>query len=449
MKRLPFFLLAVTASLLTLTSGSAFATVARSAASPPANTTLPTISGTAQQGATLTAANGTWSGATPITYAYQWQRCSSSGSSCGTIGSATDQNYVASSSDTGGTIRVAVTATNSDGKSQALSAATATIAPLGSAPANTKQPDPSGTAQDGQTLSVDNGSWSGLAPITFSYQWQSCTPVNPVCKDLAGATGQSYAVGTSQVGSVLRANVTATNSLGKASASSNLTTVVVAKATAPINTSLPIISGPASVGQRLQATTGSWNGVAANGYGYQWSVCNAGGNACTNISGATGQSYGVGQADLGMSLKVTVTATNPTGSTNATSAATLIALQVVQTATFNAVLRPYQEVTRPSRTSNRAAGHFTAKVNGKTLTWTLTFSHLNGRPTVATLNKGARAATGAAFKSLCRNCVSPNRGTLVLTRSQLNSMLHGQAYVNIHTLRNRQGEIRGQINRVS
>src|SRR4051794_11797008 len=44
---------------------------------PPSNTATPTISGTPQDLQTLTAAPGTWAGTTPITYAYQWQQCSS------------------------------------------------------------------------------------------------------------------------------------------------------------------------------------------------------------------------------------------------------------------------------------------------------------------------------------------------------------------------------------
>src|SRR5439155_6261261 len=44
--------------------------------SAPANTSLPVISGTAQQGQTLTASQGAWSGS-PTSYAYQWQHCDS------------------------------------------------------------------------------------------------------------------------------------------------------------------------------------------------------------------------------------------------------------------------------------------------------------------------------------------------------------------------------------
>lgn len=445
MKRIPLLLVAVSGALM-LMAGSAFAGATRMAASP-ANSALPTVSGTAQTGHTLNASNGTWSGTAPIAYTYQWQRCNSSGSSCGSIGSATNQNYVASSGDIGHTIRVEVTATNADGKSQALSTATAQIAPTGNAPANTRQPNPAGTAEDGKTVTVDNGTWSGLQPITYSYQWESCTTVNS-CTDLAGMTSSSLVVGPSLVGTLLRASVTATNSIGKTSALSNATAVVVAKPTAPVNTTRPAISGLATVGQRLSASTGTWTGVTA-AYRYQWSRCNANGTSCSGVYGATGTSYGLGQADFGLSIRVSVIATNTIGSTTAISNSSAIKARILQIHTFRSVLRAGQEVSIPNGPMARAVGHFTAKVTGNTLRWTLTFSHLSGRPTVARLNRGIRGTNGAAFKSLCRSCRSPNHGTLTLTASQLAAMLRGGSYVNVHTSKNTRGEIRGQITRVS
>jgi hypothetical protein len=96
-----------------------------------------------------------------------------------------------------------------------------------------------------------------------------------------------------------------------------------------------------------------------------------------------------------------------------------------------------------------AAGHFTARVTGKTLRWTLSYSHLTGRATVAHLNKGVRGVNGVTFKTLCRPCSSPDHGTLTLTASQLDAFLRGRAYVNFHTTRNIRCEIRGQIRRMS
>ena len=91
-------------------------------ASPPVNTAPPTVSGTAQTGQTLNASTGTWS-ENPTTYAYQWQRCNSSGATCSLISGATTHLYTVASADVGSTLRATVTASNSAGSSTPASSA--------------------------------------------------------------------------------------------------------------------------------------------------------------------------------------------------------------------------------------------------------------------------------------------------------------------------------------
>jgi phosphatidylinositol-3-phosphatase len=113
---------------------------------PPQNTAPPTISGTAQQGQTLTASPGTWSGTTPITYAYQWRRCDNGGNACADVAGATAQSYTLVAADVGATMRVVVTAANSAGSGTATSAQTAVVVALGSPPPPPPSSGPCGTA---------------------------------------------------------------------------------------------------------------------------------------------------------------------------------------------------------------------------------------------------------------------------------------------------------------
>jgi hypothetical protein len=98
----------------------------------PTNTTLPTITGTAQQGQTLTAHNGSWTGE-PTGFAYQWQRCDSTGANCSPIATATAQTYLLVAADVGSTLRVAVTASNAGGNSTPASSAQTAVVQQGTA----------------------------------------------------------------------------------------------------------------------------------------------------------------------------------------------------------------------------------------------------------------------------------------------------------------------------
>ena len=132
------WLLALPLGLAALVIGSVFGAAQNGAAASkvaPSNTAPPVISGTTAVGSTLTTTNGTFTGTTPLTYTYQWRRCDQNGASCADISGATSQTYDLKAVDAGNTLRVVVTATNSDGKDTGTSVPSAVVAAAASAPA--------------------------------------------------------------------------------------------------------------------------------------------------------------------------------------------------------------------------------------------------------------------------------------------------------------------------
>jgi hypothetical protein len=94
---------------------------------PPRNIELPRISGQPRQGRQLTVSDGTWSGSLPMTFAYQWRRCDSSGNECVDIAGATARTYTPTSADVGLRMRATARATNAGGSASATSTPTATV----------------------------------------------------------------------------------------------------------------------------------------------------------------------------------------------------------------------------------------------------------------------------------------------------------------------------------
>ncbi len=193
----------------------------------PVNTVPPTISGTPTVGQTLTASDGTWSNS-PTSFAYQWLRCNGGGNSCVSVANGTQKTYTLVGADAGHTMRVRVTATNADGSNSTESAQTDAVAPAAStaAPKNTVRPIISGTPRVGQTLTTDEGSWTGN-PTSFAFQWQRCDADNIVaCADVVGATAKTYLLRVGDLGFRLRVKVTARNAKGATTANSATTAII-------------------------------------------------------------------------------------------------------------------------------------------------------------------------------------------------------------------------------
>lgn len=191
----------------------------------PSNTSLPSISGSAQDGSLLRASHGSWTGS-PTSYAYQWLRCDAQGGGCAAISGANSSTYTVQTTDVGSRLRVQVTATNAGGSGNATSRPTEVVQPTGVAPKNTAPPSISGSPQQGSTLTVNPGSWSGTPAPKLSYQWQRCTGTGGGCANINGATGTTYVLTGDDVAHTVRAVVTATNSRGSTTANTNETDLV-------------------------------------------------------------------------------------------------------------------------------------------------------------------------------------------------------------------------------
>jgi hypothetical protein len=90
------------------------------------NAAAPTISGTARQGMPLTLDRGRWLGA-PSAFAYAWSRCDATGGACAPIPGATRGTYVPVAEDSGATLRVTVTGSNTVSSGKASSQPTPVV----------------------------------------------------------------------------------------------------------------------------------------------------------------------------------------------------------------------------------------------------------------------------------------------------------------------------------
>jgi len=191
------------------------------------------------------------------------------------------------------------------------------------APTNTVLPEATPiTPEQEVTETVSTGTWLH-EPLSgyYKYQWELCNATGGECTTIGGATSEKYAPTESSIGHTLRAKVTARNSVGSSSVFSPVTNTVKA-AGPPTNTQLPVIS-PATPeqGTPASASTGTWTHEPSS-YTYQWELCNATGGECASITGATSSKYTPTEANVGHTLRVTVTAKNGEGSAAATSKAT-------------------------------------------------------------------------------------------------------------------------------
>ena len=192
-----------------LTSAATAAVAARP--NNPA-TGAPSVNGTARVGETLTASTSgiaDTDGLGNAVFSYQWT--ANDGSTDSDIQNATGETYTLVDADEGKTIKVKVSFTDDGGNDEILtSAATGEVAaapPPPNTPA-TGQPSITGTAQVGETLTVETSGISdpdGMDNATFTYQWTAGGA------DIEGATGSSYTVAEADAGLIIQVRVSFTD----------------------------------------------------------------------------------------------------------------------------------------------------------------------------------------------------------------------------------------------
>ncbi|MEU1973474.1 peptidoglycan DD-metalloendopeptidase family protein [Microbacterium sp. NPDC019599] len=243
---------------------------------------VPTISGTARVGSTLTAMAGAWS-PTPTAVSYQWKRNGTA------IAGATAATYLLAAADAGAGITVTVTAARSGYTTTSKTSAAKAI-PLIFTAAPT--PTISGTAKVGSTLTATAGVWTPT-PTTLSYQWKRDGAA------ITGATSTTYVLVAADAGTSITVTTKAAKSGYSTTSKTSAVTVIATLAftTAPT----PTISGAATVGSTLTATAGAWSPTPTT-VSYQWA------RGGTPITGATSATYLLVAADAGTTITVTTTA---------------------------------------------------------------------------------------------------------------------------------------------
>ncbi|RAK68831.1 hypothetical protein DJ019_02110 [Phenylobacterium kunshanense] len=123
-------------------------------------------------------------------------------------------------------------------------------------PVNTVLPSITGVLTQGQTLTADPGSWTGLPSGAFSYQWQRSG------SNISGATNSTYVAQSADVSAganAITVEVTATNDLGSTTAESAGVTIA-----APL--SISGTPGGANVGAAYSFTPSSAGGHTPKTY---------------------------------------------------------------------------------------------------------------------------------------------------------------------------------------
>jgi hypothetical protein len=245
----------------------------------------------------------------------------------------------------------------------------ATVAPArADVPVNVTPPhidsNPPNTAEYRQQLVDQGGTWTAtVTPYVIRMQWQDCDAGGQACVPIAGATGRYYTLQAADVGHTIRVAETAVTATESTSPAVSAQTVVVGSGL-PVNVNPPaVFSNPpntAVVTQELGARGSVWTGTYVPAtISWQWLRCDAHGQACTPIPGATANVYTLQPSDLGHTIRVEAYAVNAAATGPPAVSDPTIVVTKLHTDAGDTVQPPFSELAndplRPARAQSSVA----------------------------------------------------------------------------------------------
>jgi hypothetical protein len=115
---------------------------------------------------------------------------------------------------------------------------------------------------------------------------------------------------------------------------------------------------------------------------------------------------------------------------------------------LSTTLNSGQEIPKQVVKNQSAHGTFTGTLVGTKLTWKLTWAKLTGPAAAAHIHLGGMGTAGKVIVALCTPCgnaTGSKSGTATIVPSLLKTIQKHGTYVNVHTAKNPNGEIRGQL----
>jgi hypothetical protein len=158
----------------------------------------------------------------------------------------------------------------------------------------TPTPKISGTLRVDSTLTALPGTWSP-SPVTLKYQWRRDGSA------ISGATSSTYRLGQADIGKRISVTVTGSKTGYTTVSKTSVQTSAITAWTQTGTFSTPTVSGTPKQGSTLTASPGTWSASGAT-ITYQWK------RNGSNISGATGLTYKLGENDIGKKITFTVSA---------------------------------------------------------------------------------------------------------------------------------------------